>query len=198
MSGGAATKCHSYAALMSKARHSPLAQSLVVLSGAAVGYLGGALPWIDRWRRADRAAAYRGFTGFWRWSNLNAHVMWSSLGLGLCVVGLILVVAGITASSWWSGVAALGAAGLGVAMIALLHGSGFAGLDRSDAQAGAWVALVAGLDAAVASPLVRARAGAFRARVSRDLRVAARPARGVMDYPLARGADGERLVGSPG
>ena len=181
---------------MSTARHSPIAQAVVVLSGVAVGYLGGALPWIDRWRRAERPAADRGFTGFWRWSNENSHVLWSTLGLGLCLLGLVLVVAGLAASSVWSGAAALGAAGLGVAMVALLHRSGFSGLDRSDAQAGAWVAVVAGADAAAASPLVRARAWAFRARVSRELKLPARQPAGVMDYPLARGADGERLVGS--
>ncbi len=183
---------------MSKARHSPIAQALVVLSGVAVGYLAGALPWIDRWRRAHRTAADRGFTGFWRWSNENSHVLWSSLGLGLCVLGLALVIAGLAASSAWSGVTAVGAAGLGVSMVALLHRSGLTGLDRSDAQAGAWVAVVAGVDAAVASPLVRARAWAFRARVSRELKVPSRAPMGPMDYPVARAADGERLVGSPG
>lgn len=177
---------------MAKARRNPIAQTLVVLSGAAVGYLGGAMPWVDRWRRADHRAlsstnssVYHGLVGFWRWSTGNTHLFWAAMGLAMCVLALVIIVAGLSAATWTTGVAALLAAGLGVAWILLLRGSGFVGFNRADLQTGAWVSLVAGVDAAVGAALVRAHAFGFRARVSRALRTPARPTLGVMESPAA-------------
>ncbi|HEV2427332.1 MAG TPA: hypothetical protein VGS61_03820 [Acidimicrobiales bacterium] len=180
---------------MAKARRNPIAQSLIVLSGAAVGYLGGAMPWIDRWHRATHqslystnSSVYHGFVGFWRWSTDNAHIFWSSMGLAMVVLGLALVISGLWASTWATGTVAVLATALGAGWIALLHGSGFTGFDRADLQMGAYVSLVAGLDATIASALVRAHAFGFRARVSRSLRTPtpARQPLGMMESPAAR------------
>ena len=134
-----------------------LPRVLVSLCGLAIGAVGGAMPWANRYGRDYHTGRYSGFSGFVRWSVDSSHLYWSAMGLTMAVLGLLVLLGGLIAISVLAAIPSLLAAGLGAAWLLLVGGSGLSSLAKSDLRTAGWVAVVAGILAFLGALLMRDR-----------------------------------------